>query len=463
MSTYCENIRKRLLFAMIMMFITSCGIVPGSMSASETPPSNPKVPQTPTLNSFLNPPPTATVFSKPTQTQTPIAETPTAVEWTPVPTMTLRANTPLSAGESLQITSIKMIDPQHGWGFDSDGHILRTQNGGRVWQDVTPPRGNYYPAGFFALNAETAWATFQLYEPGLVPATAYVWRTDDSGKTWISSQPFHLDLDPFGNPYPAAIYYPVAMQFVNNQTGWLLADVAYGMNSARPLFFQTTDGGATWTTINDRIGFPGTCVEVGFAFIDAQTGWAGGNCFAQGVISNSIKYFLLPSGWMVSKTIDGGHSYEPNTAMPMPAEFQGTDLLEKEGNCGERRIMSIAANAIGIEWGCSIFTSMRPDYTYFALSTDGGQTWNSWKSSGNEFFLDARQGWRLLSPGQLQQSRNGGLNWTTIKTVAWENAQFDFVTDQIGWGVVTAENTTAFIQTTDGGITWTEIKPLIAP
>lgn len=453
---------KRLFLAIVLLSTTSCTALPSFALPSQTLPSLSKTALTATPDFFLHPSNTPTLFSEPIQVPPPSA-TPTFMAWTAVPTPTLRANTPLAAGQGVQITSSRMIDAQNGWGFDANGHILRTLEGGTAWRDATPPTGNYMPSGFFALNDETAWATPLVYGPGSMATTAYVWRTMDGGRLWTPSQIFRLNLDSFGNPYPYEFFVPIALQFMDAQTGWLLADVASGMNSARPLFFQTTDSGETWTTINDRFGFPGPCVEVGFAFVNAQTGWAGGNCFSQGVVSNKIKFFLSPDGWIVSKTIDGGHAYDQQTVMPLPDEFQGPDLLEKEGNCGEVRILSIAADVIGIEWGCSIFTHLRPDYTYFALSADGGQTWKSWKSSGNESFLDAIHGWRLLSPSQLQQTTDGGLNWTTIKTVAWENAQFDFVTDKIGWAIVTHKNQTAFVQTMDGGATWIEIKPLVAP
>jgi photosystem II stability/assembly factor-like uncharacterized protein len=118
---------------------------------------------------------------------------------------------------------------------------------------------------------------------------------------------------------------------------------------------------------------------------------------------------------------------------------------------------------IGIEWGCSIFTPLTPDFRYFAMSDDRGQTWTSWKSTGNEFILDAKLGWRLLSPGELQQTTDGGLNWMTIKNVTWDDAQFDFVNEQEGWAITSRGQTTAFLQTSNGGQTWAQLNPIIGP
>lgn len=354
-----------------------------------------------------------------------------------------------------------MIDSQHGWGYDSDAHILKTNDGGNSWYDVTPPIGRYEPGGFFALDTDTAWATYSI---GLysMPVSAHVWRTTDGGQTWNASQEFRLDVDQYGEPYSSEFYIPRKMQFIDSQTGWLLIYVADNMNSARPLFLRTDDGGATWTTINSRLELPDACTGVGFSFVDSQTGWVGGNCFLQGVVSNKLRYFVMPDGWGIYKTLDGGRSYKQKTFMPMPDEFQQPDLLEKESNCGELRVESFAEGVIGIEWGCSIFAHLAADYKYFALSPDAGDTWHAWESAGNEEFIDGLHGWRLLSTGELQQTADGGITWNTIKNVTWSEARFDFINETEGWAIVSDTRASTLLHTIDGGLSWQELRQLIA-
>jgi hypothetical protein len=149
--------------------------------------------------------------------------------------------------------------------------------------------------------------------------------------------------------------------------------------------------------------------------------------------------------------------------MHLPAELRQPEVLAADGNCGEIRFVSVAKNVIGIEWACSIFTPLKPDYRYFAITSDRGQTWLSWKATGNEFFLDAKLGWRLFSPGELQQTTDGGLNWDTIKIVTWDDAQFDFVNEQEGWAIVSSGRAMAFLRTDNGGRTWAELNPIVGP
>jgi photosystem II stability/assembly factor-like uncharacterized protein len=441
---------KYAVAVLTILFLAACGGTQESRTKTASPEPFSVISNTPT------------VFASATHTPIPITKTPNSLTGTPHPSPTPRLNTPLESGTGILLTSIQMFDSQNGWGFDSDYHILRTRNGGKTWQDVTPPSGYYSPSGFFALDADTAWATFTvgLY---LNPQTAYVWHTEDGGDTWTRSQELRLDLDEQGEPYPSEFYLPQGMQFIDQQTGWLLAAVSYNMNSARPLFFRTTDGGDTWKAINSRIGFPDACIGVGFVFIDAHTGWLGGNCFSRGVVFTPMQSIFAEDSWSVKKTVDGGSTYEERTMMPAPAELQQPNVLETEGNCGEIRLLPIDEDVLGIEWGCSIFTPLGPDYRYFSLSSNGGRTWTSWKSTGNEFFLNATYGWRLLPPGEIQQTTDGGLNWLTIKFVTWEDAKFDFVSEQEGWAVASIGRARILLHSINGGRTWADLHPLIGP
>jgi len=451
---------KKLLVVILVFCFTACNAIPATNSPADSIPVIPEVTQTPSLDPFFYPPNTPTVFSEATQTPIPITETARPSQSTPIPSSTVRANLPLKPGQRVDITSIQMIDVQNGWRFDSDYHILRTLDGGITWQAVTPPTGYYTRPGFFALDADTAWATFSLWLYSN-PKTAYVWRTDDGGGTWKPSQKFRLDTDVDGNDNPSEYYQPYMMQFIDPQSGWLLVDVYSGMHSTRPLLFHTTDGGENWITVNDHYHDLNGALGIGFSFLDNQTGWYGQNSIPIKMGINRIDNIVSDGGWKLIKTNDGGRSFTDFTLLPLPSELQQPELAGKEADCGETRILTIAPKVIGVEWDCEINPLAR--YRFFAISADGGESWTSWLASGNEFFLDGKNGWRLLVPGQLQRTSDGGLNWITIKSVTWENAQFDFISEQEGWAIVSNGETTALLHTPDGGATWTEIKPLIAP
>jgi photosystem II stability/assembly factor-like uncharacterized protein len=104
-------------------------------------------------------------------------------------------------------------------------------------------------------------------------------------------------------------------------------------------------------------------------------------------------------------------------------------------------------------------------------TADGGQTWRSSALPASEVtFINASVGWALtapdpnnpLAPHDLYRTGDSGQTWTKIKSLNWDS-QLDFITDQEGWAVAKAGDAIALVHTTDGGQTWKETKPLMAP
>lgn len=245
--------------------------------------------------------------------------------------------------------------------------------------------------------------------------------------------------------------------------GWLLSSSRAGMGDRlRAILLHTTDGGDTWTDMQVGVnGFMGNCWNGGLAFINSTTGWYGTSCVGSPRVFRFNEMFG-EGGWKILNTTDSGNSFTDSTLIPTPPDLQELATTNPEMDCGERRVVAFTSNVLGIEWECRSYETYK-FYHYFSLSTDMGNTWNTWTPSGNEYFINATHGLRLLAPGQLQQTSDSGQNWITIKLVAWENAQFDFISEEVGWALVSSGKVSALVYTADGGRTWTEIKPVIAP
>jgi photosystem II stability/assembly factor-like uncharacterized protein len=259
------------------------------------------------------------------------------------------------------------------------------------------------------------------------------------------------------------------MQFIDQNTGWLLATVKQdGLTSSdfptfdHNLLFRTTDGGETWKEINSTSKDLGAGYGA-VAFIDSSTGWysvqAGGR--------STFREYFAGGGWKVPHTTDGGNSFSPDTLIPVPPELQKLESADPVMHCSDQWVVAFAPKVVGIDWGCEI-SSTGPWFRYFSLTADAGNTWSTWDAETSEYFFHATRGWRVISPplpgqpGQLQQTTDG-LNWVTIKTVTWEYAAFDFISEQEGWAIASRNSIYALVHTTDGGETWEEIKPMIAP
>jgi photosystem II stability/assembly factor-like uncharacterized protein len=361
-----------------------------------------------------------------------------------------------------------MFDASSGWGIEATGRVLHTTDGGSSWRDVTPPNGEYYQGGFFARDADNAWAMSKTgwVTNGQLPAP--VWHTSDGGKSWQqlgASSPNNV----------MASYAPRRIVFLDSQTGWVLWDTSQDqMHSIFVYLEKTTDGGKSWeeteiSTVSD--------LYTGLIFLNKELGYAGSR------LGLDLSYFFTPTtrdyveGKSVPefwKTVDGGKTWttlQLPRLDPIPAELQEEASQNDQMDCGVTGLTLISPTVILAEVECKFFqpdTLDRGTIRFGYLSADKGQTWRSWLAQSQQF-IDAAVGWRLYipgkdQPGQLQQTTDGSLTWTTLKNVAWQSAEFDFVRASVGWALVSDNNgNTAFLHTGDGGKTWQELKPLITP
>ena len=359
-----------------------------------------------------------------------------------------------------------MLDEYNGWGLETTGHLLRTVDGGSSWKDVTPPEVGFFATGdtMHAWDFVGTWGACEVC-PGGWAMGLVAWRTVDGGQTWQRGSLFIADvLD----------YRPRALQFVDNKKGWFLFVERIGMSGfTYESLIRTNNGGESWMQV---LSLSDGCIAGGMIFVDEQEGWMGDDCR---VLSNTfdgipVQDFLngkaTPS---LNRTTDGGNSW---SSFPVPAptvfplNFTSSDIDPNTWlYCGIKQMDQISQKAFLLQWSCSTAhstTLVEASYAY--LTTDRGQTWHSWLSTGNEAFTNPNTGWRLFATGDgqpslLQKTMDGGLAWKTSKEVAWKTAQFNFVSKQVGWANVSDNLNTSLVHTVDGGKTWIEIKPVVVP
>jgi len=450
---------RKLLLVVIPFFLAACALSQGSVEA--TPSSM--------LRSFSSTfTPTATLSASPavtdTQMATSIEITSTAASMptlTPIPT--------LESGQPIILTTLNMMNATIGWAIESTSHLLRSIDGGITWQDVTPPE-----SGFFSfIDTTHAWAVVEAQIPCNVSTCQWLdglvmWQTSDGGQTWQRGVPF----------VPGVFYHqPIAIQFAGDASGWFLFVERIGMShSTYESLLRTNDGGKSW--IPSQGNLDTLCISGGMVFLNEQDGWIGDDCrWNMGAMDGTrLQDFLngqaAPS---LMQTSDGGKSWPDYSLIPPPKIFP-PNLISPNADpntefwCGVTKMERISQKAFTLQWSCSHYFPDPPTeiFSYSYLTSDSGRNWHTWLATGNESFVSATTGWRLFLPGedqssQLQQTTDGGLTWTNLKTVAWQSAQFDFVSEQVGWAIISDDTNTALVHTTDGGKTWTLIKPTVVP
>ncbi len=317
------------------------------------------------------------------------------------------------------LTQVEMLDEQNGWA-QAEGLVLRTEDGGETWLDITPqgmPNDPAYAKSYF-LNKKTAWI---LLEDMDKPSYGTIYRTTDGGATWLWKN------TPFGRS---------EIGFWDAEHGYALTDLGSAAGSMGVAIWQTENGGKDFDRVflhepglDDSLPFSG--IKNGITFIDTQKGWVAGSVPEDGRI------------WLY-RTVDGGFSWEAQELnMPLgyeeyqasaeaPVFFDdGRGVLPVRLRGEESATVFYRTADSGETWTATLPVPMRGKYALASAdelvvwdgsarlfaSTDGGETWNlnatDWQPNDalrRLDFVSAAAGW-ALADSELYRTQDGGLTW----------------------------------------------------
>ena len=180
---------------------------------------------------------------------------------------------PDNISKTVEFNRVDFADNLHGMAVGSYYSIIKTDDGGESWTDISPgadlPYFNYTDVCY-----SDEWNCFVA---GVHYAESFLLHTSDNGLTWDTS--FHNSERTFSR-----------VQFIDEITGFLSGgDSNY--------YYKTRDAGENWEKINVDPGIEG--LNLGFSyFVDAYTGFYGATV---GDMSNWDHVIL--------KTTDGGQSW----------------------------------------------------------------------------------------------------------------------------------------------------------
>lgn len=337
--------------------------------------------------------------------------------------------------ESPPLVELHFFNELDGWGV-TETKIVRTNDGGITWYDVTPPDVDEtgYAVHTSFLDKSHAWV--QKPDFNNFPNNGLLYHTADGGMNWtISSTPFS------GGD----------LSFVDPSNGWMLADLGVGAGSNAVAVFQTTDGGASWTQTysndpdnaesSDSLPLGG--IKSDLVPLDMQTAWVAGVIYSSGTI------YLF-------RTDDGGRHWSP-VSLELPAGGENAELgIDKDQ-------MQFTSATDGF-----LVVRMAGDSTQTAvyITDDGGDSWRLTPTvipgAGATAFLSPQE-MILYNGEQFYVTRDAARTWATVSpdiVFGDSFATMDFVNPNSGW-VVTADpsNHRSFYRTHDGGATWLPVSP----
>ena len=298
---------------------------------------------------------------------------------------------------TLPLFSVRAVSKDIAWasggsGSATDAVVVRTTNGGSVWESVSSnlPAVDLYCIE--AVDADHAWVG---------TGGGAIYATTNGGQSWSAQ------------PYPGIQSgFIDAIRFFDLQNGYALGDPPSG--SSKFVLLRTTDGGASWSHFtNEPVGVTG---EVGwinsFAWSDPRHGWFGTN---------------VSRVW---RTSDGGGSWQ-SAASGASSSYAVTFRDSLRGIVGHESGLVARSTDGGLSWSPVAFPStetltgassvLGQPMTWAATSTqiyrttDDGTTWVSQLASPftggiNHISLaDTSHGWAVTSNGEvIAYSPSGG-------------------------------------------------------
>lgn len=375
----------------------------------------------------------------------------------------MQTDTPQQTGARVLIQQIRMQNEENGWAVgkmnpEGSSLILQTNDGGENWVDRTPvdvpntttgPIQN--PPDLFTVSAQVGWVVYP-GQPGQEGMDIYVWATQDGGKNWTRSEA--LDLSGVTMDY----FIPSDMGFVDPQFGWFLAHLGVGMSHDYFAIFTTSDGGQTWQRIADpdKNGDLQGCVKSGLVFTSSADGWFSGNC--PGLMPQLFFY----------QTTDGGATWTP-VDLPVPEGLTLSEAQTLGDRCGVPQIttLSTASNEIRFVLNCFDF-DLNTSQSWLVTTSDNGVTWKETPmplANATFNFISDQEGWLVGADDLSSQIKtiyhtlDGGQTWEVVINGV-QGDQVDFVDSETGWIVVRDQN--SLMYSDDGGTTWQKIEPLVS-
>ncbi len=298
-----------------------------------------------------------------------------------------------NTGVSVPLWDIEFINENTGWVSGEQGVILKTTNGGDVWQQQNSGINNKVLYGIHPVNDSVVYC---------VGFFETILKTTNGGDNWIA-----IENGPVGQ---GDSYYSV--YFLNETTGWI------GSNSLATK--KTTDGGASFT---DQFTFT---IPRDLYFKDEINGAGCGWAATIGTTTNG------GNNWNVEQYCTSGLGCEDFYRFSFVNNFTGF-VVGRSGTTLKTTDFGFTWDSVGFVEGnaesmiCSRFKSDSIGWaggtSFLFKSTNGGVSWNRETPTAGYFTsiyaINDSIVWACGNPGRIWHTKTGGD--TTVNIVQISN------------------------------------------
>jgi photosystem II stability/assembly factor-like uncharacterized protein len=353
------------------------------------------------------------------------------------------------------MSGLHMLDAQNGWAWTDSGQLLRTSDGGQSWIDRSAGSGSEPLAGFY-LDSQTAWQPINFQTNNQIGLL----QTVDGGQTWRL-----ISYGPPNAPGP-----DLAVHFNDALNGWA-ESAGVGAGNIYFILFSTPDGGKTWATIPAKGP-------------TAETGLPPGMIHLCNICEDSLYYD--PQRLLIVHGDEG--SMQSSGAVRLEVSF---DL----GNTWQSQNLPLPANAANAIVGHSAATffsggkgilsvtlvkmdasgNIMDQSLAFYVTQDGGASWSL--APGGLDQVGTFPLVQVVSPddifavcgASLCASQDGSQTWQKLAAnldLSQSDSRtilaLDLVDAKTGWVLIKQNDASQLYQTTDGGMGWKQLNPLLA-
>ncbi|MCP4710163.1 MAG: oxidoreductase [Planctomycetes bacterium] len=296
------------------------------------------------------------------------------------------------SGVNASLRGLHAVSDNVAWASGAGGTVLRTVDGGRLWQNVSIPNAeNFDFRDVHALDDTTAWVL-------AIGRPAKIYQTTDGGQNW--TEQYHND--------SPGIFLD-AFDFWDNQTGIAVGDPIDG----KFVIIKTHDAGQTWHQVPPTNIPPALDSEAFFA--------ASGTCL---IAHRQAEVFLCTGGGptaRVFRSINAGNTF--STA--------DTPILAGNSSTGTFSV-AFYDESHGIVVGGD-YQNDQNNQNNAALTKDGGATWIPVPPPNQPAgfrscvtYVPNTSGYFLVAVGTSgsDYSTDRGSSWTPISTDSFHAVSF---------------------------------------